>query len=118
VASLIFLTSFAISSCSISYSPIYWISERSLQKTQGNRQLIRQLGIYLGEFYFAICLQRLLNELKEESATIIGAFPYFNAVAAPMLLPQSRTFEFVCCKKLTTVSTCYDYLIPKLTVSA
>jgi hypothetical protein len=57
----------------------------------------------LGEFYLAICLHKLLKDLKEESATITGALPYLRAVAAPMLRPQSKTFKLAFCKKLTTV---------------
>ena len=92
------------------------MSERSFSKTQGKKQLIRHPGTYLGEFYLAICLHKLLKDLKEESATIMGAFPYLRAVAAPILLPQSTTFEFVFCKKLITVATCSDYLTPRLIV--
>lgn len=94
------------------------MSERSLQNTQGNRQLIRQFGTNLGEFYLAICLHRLLNDLKEESATMMGTFPYLRAVAAPMLRPHSTTRMPPFCRKLTTVSTCSDSLTPKLIVSS
>lgn len=94
------------------------MSDRSLQKTQGKRQLIRHVGINLGAFYLAICLQRLLNDLKDESATITGAFPYLRAVAAPILRPQMTTLALAFCKKLNTVSTCYAYLTPRLIVSS
>lgn len=96
--------------------PLSIISDRSFWNTHGNKQLTRQPGTYLGEFYFAICLQRLLNDLKEESATMIGDFPYLRAVAAPILLPHNITFELVFCKKWTTVATCSDYLTPRLIV--
>ena len=44
-----------------------------------------------GEFFLATCLQTPLKDLKDESATIIGVFPYFKAVAAPILRPQRIT---------------------------
>jgi len=89
-----------------------------LQKTQGKRQLIRHDGKNLGAFYLAICRHKLLKDLKEESATMIGAFPYLRAVAAPMLRPQIITLALPFFKKLTTVSTCYAYLTPRLIVSS
>lgn len=64
------------------------MSDLILEYTQGNRQLIKQLGIKHGAFFFATCLHKLLKDLKAESATMTEAFPYLRAVAAPMLRPQ------------------------------
>lgn len=91
---LILRTSLAISSSSISQPPLSLISERSLEQMHGKKQSTRQFGTYLGDFYLAVCLQRPRKERKEESAIMIGALPYFKAVAAPMLLPQSTTLHF------------------------
>ena len=44
-----------------------------------------------GEFFLATCLQTPLNDLKAESATMMGTFPNFRAVAAPILRPQRMT---------------------------
>ncbi len=118
VDSLIRFTSYAMSSFQMSQWPFSWISDLSLQNTQGKRQLMRQFGSNLGEFYLAICLHRLLKDLKEESATMMGALPYFNAVAAPILRPHSTTRRPAFCRKFTTVSTCSDSLTPKLIVSS
>lgn len=67
---------------------------------------MRQFGRNLGEFRFAICLHKLLKDLKEESATITGAFPNFKAVAAPILRPHNNTLNPAFSKNLTTVTTC------------
>ena len=68
-------------------------------------QFIRQLGMYDGAYLIATSLHKLLKSVKEESATIIGAFPYFRAVAAPILLPQMTTLNFLAYSYLTTDAT-------------
>lgn len=113
---LILLTSFAISSSYISYFALSFTSSRSFWYMQGNTQLIKQFGSILGAFYYAFYLQRSLKEWNDESATIIGAFPNFKAVAAPMLLPQSTTLHLLWVKYCTTVYTCLASRTPKLTV--
>lgn len=117
VSWLIFFISSMISNSSRSYPAFSWISERSFLYTHGKIQHIRQLGTYFGAFYFAFYLQSSLKEAKEESATIIGAFPYFKAVAAPILRPHITTLNFWLFRKFTTVSTCYAYLTPSVMVS-
>jgi len=44
-----------------------------LQKTQGNKQLIKHKGSIFGALSLATLLQRFLKEVKEESAIIIDA---------------------------------------------
>lgn len=73
VSGLIFDKFSFISRSSTSYYPFSFISLRNLQKTQGNKQCIRQLGSIFGALSLATLLQRFLNEVKEESAIIIGA---------------------------------------------
>ena len=62
-----------------------------MKYTHGNRQLIIQFGIKIGECCLATCLHRLFKHLNDESATITYAFPYLSALAAPILLPHNTT---------------------------
>jgi len=62
-----------ISRSSTSYYPFSLISLRNLQKTQGNKQLIKHKGSIFGALSLATLLQRFLKEVKEESAIIIDA---------------------------------------------
>jgi hypothetical protein len=64
---------------------------------------MRQLGMKQGAFLLATCLQRLLKDLKAESATMTDTFPYLRAVAAPMLLPQRIIWYPFCFRKETIV---------------
>ena len=49
---------------------------------------------------------------------IMGAFPNFNALAAPILLPHITTLKHLSCRKVTTVYVCSASLKPKLIVSS
>ena len=82
----------------------------SLKNTQGKMQLITQFGIYFGEFFSATCLHRLRKDWNEESATMIFAFPYRKAVAAPILRPQSIILKPFFSSISTTDETCYASL--------
>jgi hypothetical protein len=62
-------------------------------------------------------LHKLFKHLNEESATITSAFPYFKALAAPILLPHRTTLKPCFYKKSTTVPTCLDYFAPNVTLS-
>lgn len=66
---------------------------------------MRHLGIHVGAWWIANYLHSSLKSVKEESATIIGAFPYLRAVAAPMLLPQTATLNPFSYSFLTTEDT-------------
>jgi hypothetical protein len=70
-----FLTASFTSKSSTSYCAFLSTSFFNFENTQGKKQLIIKFGITGGECYFATCLHKLLNDLKEESATINYALP-------------------------------------------
>lgn len=75
VSGLKCLTDSLTSSSSTSYSAFLPTSFLSLENTQGKKQFIMKLGTNEGECSFATCLQRLLNDLYEESATMNSVWP-------------------------------------------
>lgn len=114
----IFFTASLMSNSYTSYLAFFLTSCLSLKKTQGNKHVIKQGGTYPGECFLATCLHKLFKHLKEESATITSAFPYFKALAAPILLPQRTTLYLFFYKWSTTDPTYLDYLDPKVTLSS
>jgi hypothetical protein len=47
-----------------------------------------------------------------------SAFPYFKALAAPILLPQRTTLKFFFYRKSTIEPTSFDSLSPRVTLSS
>lgn len=57
------------------YYALAWTSLFNFEKIQGKKQSTQKLGKYLGEYFLATYLHKVLKFLKAESAMIIFAFP-------------------------------------------
>ena len=86
-----FFKSFSMLRLSKSYLALALTSDRNFKKTHGNRHPIIQLGNGFDLEFYTTSLQSFFMLLKGESATIISAFPYLRALAAPILLPHKIT---------------------------
>ena len=87
----IFFISSSIFKSYKSKSALSYISDFSFRNTHGNKHPTKHSGIIFGLLFFANSLHNFFILRKDESATIISTFPYFNALAAPILLPHKIT---------------------------